>query len=62
MNRILYVSKNSIHSKIKKYLQKQILLAVPTQNIKKVHNYTNGDQNMRINIQFFAQYKYSLGS
>ncbi len=47
---------------LKKVLTKKILLSVPTQNIKKVHNYTNGDQNMKINIQFFVQYKYSLFS
>ncbi len=32
----------------------------PHKLLKKVHNYTNGDKKMRINIQFFAQYKYTL--
>ncbi len=36
-----------------------IVLIVPTQNIKKVHNSTNREKR-RINIQYFVQYKYTL--
>ncbi len=42
---------NSYKNKIKKqYLDDQV---------KKVHKSMNGEKNMKINIQFFAQNKYS---
>ncbi len=40
----MYVSKKVFTLKLKKYLQNFFLLSVPTQNIKKVHNYTNSDK------------------